>query len=812
MNLYEYENEISSFVIFHRRLGCGDESSTDDEQKERILYYFPQDVSVYAQLSQLSMIEGLIEFTNKFSSEIIEYITMNDCTWAFFQCEPDIWIVTSHKNNTDIKNPNLIFKHRPNGSAMVKNLQYIYSLYCVFHGGMENHLIGASNKGWITINAVQESKKKLRKLNIKLQQEKQDLESASNPENQSSNYNSLDENNYGSVNTTKLDVLRFETLIKNTNNDIDKEKDNLEKFISSKDYTPVSLSENLSLFMNWYILTGELLNPSALHRLHSQKITNDFMNNTGHFQHLLRVRHAAIEASGGLCTGCLLLYDGGIIWNDLDDQLSLYITEFIRLQEYVTTRESYSLLMTLSAAGIDFSPPGSDSPSDKSSSKSSSTSTSNAPVKNFVRRVSSTFGMSKKPEQIQVEEKWQKQEESWGKYMSSRKGFVCEGWQTMDASTLGFPPNISNRSLDTTVSSSGGLDCLKSIISSQCEKGMGIWCPNIYSVNTNSSSHQSQNSLRFAIENKDEDLGEPNITRVGKMLVFRYRKFICVLLIKDWGENDAEPPKQPFFSSVSMNIPPTNNTNNNSNFKPFNANSESNRLATTCLFIQQALVPELELLGTHIDSTHTPPISINNQMVSSVQAPKETSAEFPEGVHLWSYHLDNLSLCTRGIHQLIKIPDISPLGIWPFPLGNRKQQITASMNSKKTAYSVRGSVSSSSPIRLESMDIVERDVSESTMQNVHHNFPLPPALLTGVTDPIIINTLNDLVQTIHSEKGIIEVCVRVGSGHRGGLWAIAKKFGDHQTFVIIEGCNTLNEMQELINKISFIKNCKLISC
>lgn len=76
---------LSCFVVFHRQLGSVDESSTNDEQREKILYYYPPDVSIDNQLSKMSMIEGLIEFTSKFSSESIDFVTMEHDTWSF--CE-----------------------------------------------------------------------------------------------------------------------------------------------------------------------------------------------------------------------------------------------------------------------------------------------------------------------------------------------------------------------------------------------------------------------------------------------------------------------------------------------------------------------------------------------------------------------------------------------------------------------------------------------------------------------------------------------------------------------------------------------------
>jgi hypothetical protein len=42
---------IKNLVVFDRRLGCTDESATDEEQAEKILYYYPEQTSLYMQVS-----------------------------------------------------------------------------------------------------------------------------------------------------------------------------------------------------------------------------------------------------------------------------------------------------------------------------------------------------------------------------------------------------------------------------------------------------------------------------------------------------------------------------------------------------------------------------------------------------------------------------------------------------------------------------------------------------------------------------------------------------------------------------------------
>lgn len=43
---------IKNLVVFNRRLGCTDESATDEEQAEKILYYYPEDASLYSQVRE----------------------------------------------------------------------------------------------------------------------------------------------------------------------------------------------------------------------------------------------------------------------------------------------------------------------------------------------------------------------------------------------------------------------------------------------------------------------------------------------------------------------------------------------------------------------------------------------------------------------------------------------------------------------------------------------------------------------------------------------------------------------------------------
>ena len=212
-------------------------------------------------------------------------------------------------------------------------------------------------------------------------------------------------------------IKECEGLISITNKELEIEKSNLTALVSSGSYGPSSLGAEVHRFMMWFLSSGELSNPSAFHALQGQQIRAP---SRGEFQYIIRVRQAAQESSGGLCTGCVVISDGSTIWSDLDDATTSSISDFISIQENKSLRESYSILMTLSAAGVDFTPPGR---SESGSGPASPLEEKPAVLKRFVRTISVGFGIGKKNE-MQPIERWQKQEETWSKYILSRRGFI----------------------------------------------------------------------------------------------------------------------------------------------------------------------------------------------------------------------------------------------------------------------------------------------------------------------------------------------------------------------------------------------------
>jgi hypothetical protein len=57
-----------------------------------------------------------------------------------------------------------------------------------------------------------------------------------------------------------------------------------------------------------------------------------------------------------------------------------------------------------------------------------------------------------------------------------------------------------------------------------------------------------------------------------------------------------------------------------------------------------------------------------------------------------------------------------------------------------------------------------------------------------------------------------EACLRVTSAFRGGIWVLGRRLGDRHIVFVLEGCSTLNDVHEGVNRVmtmSFLGNILL---
>ncbi len=171
------EDGLQFAFIIYRTMGCSDESSTDDEQAEKILYHYPYDLSTNIQLNKVNMLEGLIEFSGKFSSEPLDVVVMDNCSWAFHECELDIWIIVGVSN--DLKNNDhhsSFHSHRPNSFGLLHLLKRLQNRIYFLLGPISSSIRGKDDVGWKGLESIKTSRKQIRKLGLKLKQLQQDLE------------------------------------------------------------------------------------------------------------------------------------------------------------------------------------------------------------------------------------------------------------------------------------------------------------------------------------------------------------------------------------------------------------------------------------------------------------------------------------------------------------------------------------------------------------------------------------------------------------------------------------------------------------
>lgn len=80
---------LFSFAIFNATY-----SQTEDDEHEKILYYYPDSIGIERQIRNVGLVQGLINFTRSFSpTKLCESVHTNKHTQALFEAEPEFWIV-----------------------------------------------------------------------------------------------------------------------------------------------------------------------------------------------------------------------------------------------------------------------------------------------------------------------------------------------------------------------------------------------------------------------------------------------------------------------------------------------------------------------------------------------------------------------------------------------------------------------------------------------------------------------------------------------------------------------------------------------
>ncbi|KAL0344401.1 UNVERIFIED_CONTAM: Vacuolar fusion protein CCZ1B [Sesamum angustifolium] len=118
-------SEAVKLCVFDLRRG-----QTEGQELDKILFFYPADLPLSAQLSVIGLSEGLITFTRIFSPEApCEVIEAEVHSHVFYEAEPDIWMVMVVEKDKDSE---AIWRI----DALRKVLEEVHSLFVMFHGSI----------------------------------------------------------------------------------------------------------------------------------------------------------------------------------------------------------------------------------------------------------------------------------------------------------------------------------------------------------------------------------------------------------------------------------------------------------------------------------------------------------------------------------------------------------------------------------------------------------------------------------------------------------------------------------------------------
>ena len=88
----EMDTGLEAALLYHTQLGCADESATEEEQLEKVLWYHPESDTPAERLERLSLCEGLTAFASAFAAgEAIETVQTEARARGGAECWLEYW-------------------------------------------------------------------------------------------------------------------------------------------------------------------------------------------------------------------------------------------------------------------------------------------------------------------------------------------------------------------------------------------------------------------------------------------------------------------------------------------------------------------------------------------------------------------------------------------------------------------------------------------------------------------------------------------------------------------------------------------------
>lgn len=319
-------------------------------------------------------------------------------------------------------------------------------------------------------------------------------------------------------------------------------------------------------------------------------------------------------------------------------------------------------------------------------------------------------------------------------------GFLISGWKAY---------NMDN-SYDALYNA---VNADEDFLSQFTAKSVPILCPRLFAYPGNQPEYTHSENL------------------YGRCLIYRQGKFLVVLILEYF--DDADGPD--FIRSLGNdNLPSPTSPSSSSQ----DTSIAVHRFLSLCANIQQGLVLELEHFEKNLRaSSNSSSLNLSEIKDKEVNMQRNHSSA---GWNIPKYSrvlycnriLRSLQLSTWCAHT------VDPLLLWPTllinPYSSLKQYQQSSMN-----------IVASRLIELSS--------------DVRGQYMLPAALLTASIEPYIIKALNYVHHQLSNKSR--EACIRLKSGNRGGVWMYGRRMNDRFVYIVLERCDTMNEMQELVEQI-----------
>ena len=183
------------------------------------------------------------------------------------------------------------------------------------------------------------------------------------------------------------------------------------------------------------------------------------------------MRQGIEETTLGKLKGSLVINDGQVVWTDIDEETTLLLYDFIRLQESHYIRSDYAEYLSTSTKGS---------------------------------------GM----------------DQDWANRYLNTRGFITDDWTACNLEDIVI--TASNDDIDAeTINKSNVSNKMKTILSDQCIRYSRIWCPKVYSTN-----HTAYTKAKITSK-PDIGLGLGPTKLIGRMLIYRQGRFFVLLLIDD---------------------------------------------------------------------------------------------------------------------------------------------------------------------------------------------------------------------------------------------------------------------------------------